>query len=383
MADTFSFTPPAWLDDQSADTIHQRMMNNLPDDIDDTEGGFPWDLTKPTALEKAELLEFEMMEALKTMHYMFAYGIYLDYHAAAYGLTRRSAVKATGNLSITGSPGTIIPAFFQFAVPASGSAAAVIFFAVEETTIGVDGTATIPVEAQTAGTIGNVAANTISIMVQPIGGITSITNSEAMTGGTAIEDDDTLRERIKEYCETADVSFAGCDADYKRWAQEVNGVGDVTVMPEWNGAGTVKVVILDTNGEPANSTLVDAVYNYIVSPSDRAKRLAPIGATVSVVAPTTVLINVACNLTLAAGADYTTVTGNIRTALNAYFHSTEVIASNYDDDKVIKRNRVGSIIMGTDGVEDFENLTLNGETSNLWTKPDEYPELGVFTTSGV
>jgi len=54
MADTFTFVAPSWLENQDAGTIHQRMMKTLPEDIDDTEGGFPWDFTKPTALEKAE-----------------------------------------------------------------------------------------------------------------------------------------------------------------------------------------------------------------------------------------------------------------------------------------------------------------------------------------
>jgi hypothetical protein len=50
------FEPPEWLKNVSARGIQERMMRNLPLDIDKTEGGFAWDLTMPTALEKAELL---------------------------------------------------------------------------------------------------------------------------------------------------------------------------------------------------------------------------------------------------------------------------------------------------------------------------------------
>ena len=45
------FVAPSWLNDQDAETIHKRMMAALPVDIDDTEAGFQWDLTKPSALE--------------------------------------------------------------------------------------------------------------------------------------------------------------------------------------------------------------------------------------------------------------------------------------------------------------------------------------------
>lgn len=371
MADTNSFVAPAWLEGQDAETIHQRMMRNLPDDIDDTEGGFPWDFTKPTALEKAELLEFEMLEAVKIMHYMFAYGIYLDYHATAYGLTRRSAVAASGELNITGSPGTTIPAGFLFAVPASGDATAIVFTTDEEVTIGVDGIATVMVTAQETGTIGNVAADTVVIMAQPIPGIESVTNPEPFTGGAAEENDDTLKQRIKEYLQTSDISFVGCDADYKRLAKEVDGVGEVIVIPEWNGPGTVKVVLLDLNGEPANTSIIEDVYNHIVSPNDRNKRIAPIGATVAVTAPTTKTIDVACKLTLAAGGDYNTVVAEIESRISAYFKSAET---------EIKKNYVGSLILGVDGVEDYTNLTLNGGTTNIPVSQDEYPELGEFTT---
>lgn len=364
------FVAPAWLDEQDADTIHQRMMDNLPDDIDDTEGGFPWDFTKPTAIEKSELLEFEMMEAVKLMHYMFAYGVYLDYHAAAYNLKRRDGIPATGTVTISGEPGTAIPSGFQFAVPSNGDTAAVIFETVSDDVIGSDGTLTISVQAQDAGTVGNVAANTISIMVQPVTGITGVTNSFALTNGTDEEDDDTLRERIREYLENADVSFAGCDADYKRWAQEIDGVGTVEVMPEWDGAGTVKLVILNLNGEPASSSLVDAVYDYIVSPDNRDKRLAPIGATVTVVAPTIRNIHVSCHLTLVAGSNYTSVTNEIKSNLNQYFRTASTI----------KRNYVGSLIMSVDGVADYSNLTLNAGTANIVISKDEYPQLGIFTT---
>lgn len=370
MSDISTFVTPAWLDGQDADTIHQRMMENLPDDIDDTEGGFPWDFTKPTAIEKAELLEFEMMEAVKLMHYMFAYGIYLDYHAAAYHLKRRAGIPASGTVTINGSPGTIIPSGFQFAVPAAGDTEAVIFETISDYIIGSEGSLELSVKAQESGTIGNVAANTITIMVQPIVGIVSITNSSAFINGTDEEDDDTLRERIREYLENADVSFVGCNADYKRWAKEVSGVGNVIVIPEWNGAGTVKVVILDLNGEPANSTVVSAVYDHIVSPANRDMRLAPIGATVTVAAPTVKTINVSCLLTLADGSDYNTVINQIKDSFHSYFKSAVVI----------KRNYIGSLIMGVDGVNDYSNLTINGSTANITIHQDEYPELGTFTT---
>lgn len=378
MADITQFVPPSWLEDQDAETIHARMMQSLPEDIDDTEGGFPWDFTKPAALEKAELLEFNLMETAKIMHYMFSYGIYLDYHAAGYGMERKGASYASGTVTVTGSPNTVIPAGFLFAVPASGDNAAITFSTLEEATISTDGTVDIPVQATEAGTGGNVAADTIVIMASPtIIGINRITNSSAITGGAAEEEDDALRQRIKERLESADASFVGCDADYKRWAKEVEGVGEVIVIPEWDGAGTVKVVVFDANGQPANAKTVGDVLDYIVSPDDRDSRKAPIGATVTIVAPTETKINVACNITFERGANHTTVIAAIKTRLNAYFDQAREAGA-------IKRNKIGSTIIGTDGVADYDTLLINDNKFNsIAVAKDEYPTLGSLQTEGV
>ena len=36
-------------------------------------------------------------------------------------------------------------------------------------------------------------------------------------------------------------------------------VGDVKVIPLWNGAGTVKIVIVDADNRPADSELISKV----------------------------------------------------------------------------------------------------------------------------
>lgn len=64
MATIPAFSAPDWLKTETAEQIQARMMESLPPDIDDTEGGFPWDFTYPTALEKDELLNFHLVETL-------------------------------------------------------------------------------------------------------------------------------------------------------------------------------------------------------------------------------------------------------------------------------------------------------------------------------
>jgi uncharacterized phage protein gp47/JayE len=131
----YPFTPPEFLQGQTADVIHRRMMNALPDDIDKSELNIPWDFTRPAALEKAEYIQFELIETIKLIFPHWTYGQWLDLHAELVGLKRRSANKATGSVTVIGSAGLVIPAGFQFATTANLTPS-VIFEALEETVIG-------------------------------------------------------------------------------------------------------------------------------------------------------------------------------------------------------------------------------------------------------
>ena len=262
------FTLPAWHRQESAEQIQARMMERLPPDIDNIEGGFPYDFTMPTALEEDELMNFVLIETLKIMFPAWAYGIYLDYHAAAVGLTRRPANHAGGYVTITGVPGTEIPVGTIFCVPAVNDVPAIEYATITDAVIGEPaegdeyGTVDIGVTAVVGGRSGNVSADSIVIMASPFKGVVSVTNQAAITGGTVEESDDELYERIV-FAEQSPESFVGNDADYIRWAKEVNGVGTVLIdtqyeveHPNW-----VKLIILDANGQPANDQILAAVYD--------------------------------------------------------------------------------------------------------------------------
>lgn len=372
---SIEFKAPSFLNDQDAETIHKRMMEELPPDIDDTEGGFPWDFTKPTALEKAEMLEFHLTETLKIMFPMWAEDQWLDLHAKGRGLTRKPANPASGTLAITGVSGTTIPAGFKFAAPAIGDQPAIEYETKEKYTMGEDGTVEVQVTAIEAGTKGNVPTGSINIMMTPIKGITSINNPAPITGGAEQESNDELRGRIDELDATSEASFVGSDGDYKRWAEEVPGVGTALPMPEWAGPGTVKVVVIDANGQPANAAIITEVYNNIMSPGDRLQRKAPIGATVTIVAPTAKDINYTFLLEIQSGETEATVLERFKAQLQTYYIEAK-------KEGVVRYTKIGSILTSTSGVKDYTGLTINGGTTNIILEEDEYPVTGVIDPAG-
>jgi uncharacterized phage protein gp47/JayE len=369
------FQVPSFLQNQDAETIHKRMMDALPVDVDKAEGSFPWDFTLPTALEKAELLQFHLVQTLQLMFPAWAWDEWLDLHAKARGINRKPPSPAWGILEITGTPGTQIPAGAQFAVPATGDSPAVEFVAENTAYIGEHGSVTVGVIAAEPGTRGNVPAGTITIMVMPIRGVTAVTNPASMTGGAEEEEDDELRKRINEIDAASEARFVGSDSDYKRWAEEVPGVGTALAMPEWAGPGTVKVIVIDANGQPANESIIAAVYNHIMSPGNRLQRKAPIGATVTVEAPTAKEINYNFILELKEGETEETVLNRFKAQLQVYYVEAK-------KEGVVRYNRVSSILTNTDGVKDFTGLTINGGTVNIELEEDEYPVTGIIDPRG-
>lgn len=362
------FIMPDWLKGQDAETIHQRMMARLPPDIDNTEGGFPWDFTKPTALEKAELLQFHLVETIKIMFPEWSYGEYLDLHAKRVGLTRRAAGYAYAKVEVEGIPGTIIPAGFAFAVPSVNSQPAIEFRTEEAVEIAEDGKATVGVLAVLPGTGGNVPADAIVLMVSPMRGITAIKNPEKASGGTEEESDDSLRARIMEIEQGLDTGFVGCDADYIRWSKEVPGVGTSFVIANWNPEvkNSVKLVVLDANGEPANDHILELVYNHIMSPEDRLSRKAPIGAILTVVAPVMKEIAYSLSATLEDGYDATTVADSIAAAIQQYYIRAKT-------EGLVQYIHIHAIITQAPGIYDFTSLTMNGGIENIAIALDQYP----------
>lgn len=361
------FTLPDWLENCDADTILQRMMDKLPPDIDKTEGGFPWDFTAPTALEVAELLQFYIPETLKTMHPMWAYGKWLDYHAQGVGTERKMANPASGAVRVSGVVGTVIPEGFRFAVPTDGTAPAVEFYTSCSSQIGAEGYVDVEVVAAEPGIKGNVAAGTVAVMPEPVSGVKSISNPERITGGTAEENDDSLRKRIQEINSSAGMSFVGCVADYRRWAMEVPGVGDVFVIPQWDPdtPNSVKVVCMDYNGEPANAHILQAVYDHIYSDNDN-DRLCPIGAILTVAPPSPVGISISVRVRIEVGEVKETVYGRFLENLRRYYNTAK-------NEKVVKYSMVGAILVNTPGVYDYADLAINGAEGNIPLGDDEYP----------
>ena len=369
---------PDFLNNSSEEEIHEKMLSNLPEDIDKSEGGFPWDFTRPTAIEIAELKEYVLVEVLKSLSPVTCEESYLlDYHADGRGLVRRESVNATGYVTVTAKAGLVIPLGYGFSTEADDEGNTIDFVTTEEVTVDSLGNAKIPIEAAEGGSASTVGVNTIVLHTGDETGelldeIISVTNEEAVTGGLDEEDDDTLRERIVEYDRSHDISYVGNVADYKRWALSVPGVGAVTVIPAKDDSGIIKIILMDQNGVPASKQIQDAVYDYIMRPDSESDRLAPPNAVLEITAPETVVVNISAVVYLRE-AEIGDVQNDLKAALQSYLLN---VSSN---DSAVRISAINSILGSVSGIYDYDSVQINGVSKNVDLESGQMPVLGIVT----
>lgn len=364
------FISPDFADNSTAEEIHTRMMANLPDDIDNMPGGFPYDMTMPAAIEKEEFINYHLMRGIMIGFPEYAWDEWLDLHGKQVHLKRHDAVKASGKVKVTGTEGTLIEFGTVFCTAATENGPAICFSADEECEIGSEGSVIVNVSAVKEGAGSNVMAGTVTIMERPVKGITSITNPEAITGGTDKESNDDFYDRISAEYENS-LSYLGNDSDYIRWAKEA-GAGGCVVITDEESPGVVTLVLTDRNGYPADSDLIQTVYNYIVSPDDRRKRLLPTGsAKLICMASSALMVDYRCD-----GLVYDRTVTNIAKIKQDFGVLVKEVYLGAQEEGVLRYNDVRPLLNKIEGVEDFTAFLMNGSMENIVLEPEQYADTG-------
>lgn len=362
---------------EDEETIHQRMLEKAPSGVSAKEGDFFWDATRPTAIEKAEMTQLKLQNILRLAFPQTSYGPYLDFLGEMKGVFRHPATPATGIVQISGQTGTVIPAGFVVLTEASSSFPSIEYRIKETVRISEEGAVLASAECMEPGTIGNVAKDTITMMSEPVNGVTSITNPEPFSGGTEGEDDESYRERV---LAAYDEPLSGAKKDYKTWAEEVPGVGEAYVIPLWDGPGTVKLLIMDSNGEPANQDIIDAVQAHIAPDERMGGGLAPIGALVVVDAPDVFTVDITISLILESGYSLEDVVESLKNNIKKYLAAFKINTGDRPLDRITV-SRLGYVVIDTVGVADYSDLKVNERTDYVEIQIGTVPVLGEVALS--
>ncbi|THD16174.1 baseplate J protein [Anoxybacillus ayderensis] len=337
-------------ENQTFETILQRMLDRIPDDIDKREGSIIYDALAPAAIELAQMYT-ELDVVLRLAFGETSTGEYLDKRAADFGVYRKQATSAVRKGIFT--DGNNAP--FNIPIGSRFRLNDMVYVAIEKITDGQ-----FRMQAETSGSIGNQDFGNL-LPIEPIEGLGTATLADVLIPGEDEESDESLRKRFLQ--KVREPGTSGNAADYKQWATEVAGVGATKVTPLWNGPGTVKVTIINADMQPATNELVAQVQQYI-------EQVRPIGAAVTVASAIGKAIDVSGNVVLALGYTLQNVQDAFAAALDEYFKEIAFSAT------YVSYAKIGTLLLSTPGVIDYNGLTVNGGTVNVALQDEEVPILG-------
>ena len=166
----------------------EAAKENFGDDFDLRQGTVQYQILSDFANQFATL--WDSAELLyNNRRISMAENVELDYAVRAIGIRRNQALNATGEATFTGTNGVTIPLGFIIQTTAG------IQFQTTESGVIASGTVTLNIQSSTTGASNNVAANTITGILNPLSGLTSVTNAAETTGGRDQETDEALRSR--------------------------------------------------------------------------------------------------------------------------------------------------------------------------------------------
>lgn len=257
-------------EDMTYENILQGMLNRVPDDIDKREGSVIYDALAPAAYFLADQY-FQLGNFVDLVLPDTALGEYLDRTVSAYGIARKTATAAVRKMITSGA----VEIGTRWGI---SSLVYIVNKALTETEYAVI--------CETNGAIGNQYSGEMQAL-SAVSGITA-TLGDIITAGTDEENDDAMRARFYEKVRLPATS--GNAYHYQQWALEVPGVGAAKVIPLGDGPGTVTILVVDSD-KAVSPTLPGKVAEYI-------ETVRPIGATVSVLSPDVLEINIAANVQL-------------------------------------------------------------------------------------
>lgn len=338
----------------SIDTIHNTMLQNIPNEWNKQEGYPVYDITRGFSFALDELdAKIETVKQQQSVRNLSGSDLEKVIEERT-GLTRKTGVKAVGRIKIVSGQGTVLKTDL-FATEND------IYFQSLEAKDVTAGDYVL-VECIEGGLVGNVGTGTITVVPKTITGISQITNDEPTTGGYDTETDESLLERYFDRLRNP-VNGVNCN-QYISWANSVAGVGGARCIPIWNGKNTVKVIIIGNDYKPASDNVVKLVQDYIdPNKNGDGSGVATIGAVTTVVSAKTTPIKVTIKGVKFSG-DVNTLKAEIKDTIDRYIRQS---AFNTDYVSIAK---IGALIIDIDGVTDFKELKLNDAHDSIQIEND-------------
>lgn len=347
-------------EDQTYEEILDRSLERVATDVDKREGSLVMNAIAPVSAEHANI--YILLDSIIQNGYAdTAIREYLVLRAKERGIIPYSATKAV----LKGKFNMEIPIGSRFNLNELNYEAIAFIENAE-------GSFYYQMECETGGTEGN----------KYFGALSSIEYIDGNLEGDLIEllipaedEEDTEALRARYLASFGSTAFGGNKQDYIEKVNAMNGVGGTVVIPVWNGGGTVKLIIIDSDYNVASSTLVATVQEAIdPAPQGTGTGIAPIGHTVTVVSAVEKAIEITCRITFNEGYTWSQIENKAQEAIEAYL--LEMRKAWERGGLVVRVSQIENRLLNLEGVLDVADTTINGVDDNLTLEQDELPVFG-------
>lgn len=359
-----------YLEKYTFDYLMQEALSKVPDDIDKREGSIIYDALAP-AMHQLAGFYIQLRYVLYDIFAHTASGEYLDMRVQEFGLSRIEATKAVKLGYFTNSAGAPINISVgtRFSTVEEIESRSYIVIDSPNTPVG-----TMYLECEESGSKGN-RYNGAIVPLTNITGLGTATLGDSIFPARDEETDEELRQRF--YIFANEKPFGGNFIDYVTETNSISGVGGCQVFPVWNGGGTVKVVVMDADYNPASTTLVNAVKTYLDPPNmtQEGGGKAPIGHAVTVAPPIALTINVSMEAEL-SGVTLEQVQPLITEQIERYFLTLRKNWSKFSANHkyylyVYRAQIISAIVENVTGIANVKNVKLNNLEDDILVRTDK------------
>ncbi|MCQ4637150.1 baseplate J/gp47 family protein [Anaerovorax odorimutans] len=354
---------------QEFESIMERLLANVPEDLDTREGSVIYNALAPAGWE-IQLLYEELNLVLTEA---FADTCSLDY------LIRRAKERLVEYKR--GEPAIVKGVFTPADLDVTGirfveEESELIFAAIEKLADGE-----YKLECEESGVIGNLTqGQLIPVDTEEVEDLETAEIVDCLEPGRDDEDVEDFRERY--FDNVAGQDFGGNLADYKNKVNSLEHVGGCKIVPVWNGGGTVKVIVLDhTHSVPSDGVVreVQSVMDPIEN-SGEGKGIAPIGHRVTVAGAEPVNMNITAFVAYAEGYDYALAQASIAAALDAYFEELRIAWGDAPADigTIVRISQIENRLLNLTEILDIEETAINGSAKNVLLQGQQVPVRGTF-----
>lgn len=337
---------------QVQDIILERMLERVGARFDKREGSIIWDALAPASVE------FE--------NFFYALTAVLD-EVFADTATRKYLIKRCAERGITPKPasyaivkGQFTPANLEIPIGTRYSHEDLNYFVTEKIEDGL-----YYLQCETIGSVANGQTGRL-IPIDYINGLETANIVEVTIPGEDEEDTEALRARYFESMRSE--AFGGNKLDYKNKVMSIAGVGGCKIYSgaEWNGGGTVLVVVQDSSYGVPTEGFIDEIQTMIDPEVNcgEGDGIAPIGHFVTVRGVNNTPVNIETSIVYASGESWSSTKTKIQDAVDSYLAR---LNENWDaaDNITVRIAHIESAILDVSGVIDIYDTTINGNAFNL------------------